>query len=126
MVTASPETFKCPACGAGLTLRAPGFSLTIVCSHCGAALDAQDPQHQRLSRHASSLKIKPLIPLGKRGTLRGEEFEVLGFMQRAVVYYGSTYEWSEYLLYNPYKGYRWLLESNGHWTFLKPLPGGPA
>lgn len=106
-------------------MRAPGVSLIVVCRHCGAALDAKDPKHQLLSRYQARLKYKPLIPLGKRGKIRGEEFEAIGFLRRKVRYSGMEYEWSEYLLYNPYKGLRWLLESNGHWTLLKPLPNPP-
>lgn len=126
MVTATPDSFKCPACGAGLTLRAPGFSQAIVCSHCRAVLLADDPQHKIISKYGSKATIEPLIPLGTRGKLRGEEFEIIGYMRKAVKYYGMTYHWSEYLLYNPYKGCRWLIESNRHWIFLKPLPGEPG
>ena len=36
-------------------------------------------------------------------------------------YSGVIYSWDEYLLWNPYKGYRWLVESNGHWVLMKTL-----
>jgi hypothetical protein len=29
---------------------------------------------------------------------------------------GITYSWREYLLFNPYKGFRYLTEYNGHWN----------
>ncbi len=51
--------------------------------------------------------------------MRGDLFEVIGFMRRAMTVEGVNYEWSEYLLFNPYKGFRWLSEYNGHWNFLK-------
>lgn len=119
------QAFNCPACGGQLQLRAPGRSLSIACQHCGAVLDAKDERHKLLSKHAQALTAKPSIPLGRRGTIRGEELEVVGYMRRRVNYYGVFYEWAEYLLHNPYKGFRWLVESNGHWTFLKPLESGP-
>jgi hypothetical protein len=32
---------------------------------------------------------------------------------------GATYPWSEYLLHNPEQGYRWLVESQGHFSVVK-------
>lgn len=117
--------FNCPSCGGALSLRAPEASLSVACEHCGSVLDAQDPKHRLLSKYKARLKHEPYIPLGKRGKIKGEEFEAIGFMRRRVRYYGTDYEWSEYLLHNPYKGFRWLLEYNGHWTFLSPLANPP-
>jgi len=36
-----------------------------------------------------------------------------------------NYEWSEYLLFSPYQGFRWLSEYNGHWNFLKTTTHHP-
>lgn len=117
--------FNCPGCGAALTIRAQGRTESIACGNCGSVIDAQDPKHQVLSKYRARIKHEPLIPLGKRGKLRGEEFECIGFMRRRVQYYGVIYEWSEYLLYNPFKGFRWLGEYNGHWTLYKTLTTPP-
>jgi hypothetical protein len=38
---------------------------------------------------------------------------------------GVAYSWHEYVLFNPYKGFRYLTEYNGHWndvSILKALP----
>ncbi len=123
MVTAA--AFDCPGCGAPTVLRAQGAVETVACEHCGSVIDARDPRHQILSRYKSKILHKPLIPLGARGTLMGEKWEAIGFMRRRTRYYGVDYEWSEYLLYNPYKGFRWLLEYHGHWTFLGPVNNPP-
>ena len=29
-----------------------------------------------------------------------------------------SYDWYEYLLYNPYNGFRYLTEYQGHWSFI--------
>ncbi len=29
-----------------------------------------------------------------------------------------NFQWREYLLFNPYKGYAFLSEYNGHWNFF--------
>lgn len=115
------KRFDCAGCGGPLVLRAEGVSESLVCPHCGAVLDARDPRHQVLARYRLKLAAPLKLPIGTRGTLRGETLEVVGCQQRAVRYYGVVYHWHEYLLWNPYKGYRWLIESNGHWTFMKDV-----
>lgn len=113
--------FDCAACGGPLTLRAEGSSESLACPQCGAVLDARDPRHQVLAKYRAKLITPPKIPIGTRGNLRGETLEVVGMQRRAVRYSGVIYAWDEYLLWNPYKGYRWLVESNGHWTLLKTV-----
>jgi hypothetical protein len=46
-------------------------------------------------------------------------------MRRTIHVDGIPYSWHEYLLFNPYKGFRYLTEYNGHWNdvaVLKALP----
>ena len=31
---------------------------------------------------------------------------------------------TEYLLYDPRKGFRWLVESDGHWSYVTAVPPG--
>lgn len=123
---AEAKTFPCPGCGSPLAVRAEGRSKAVACGYCGAVADAQDPAHKLLSKHASAVRFEPLIPLGTRGVLRGEKFECIGYMRRAVRYYGVDYEWGEYLLHNPLKGFRWLVESEGHWTLYDTLTEPPT
>lgn len=118
--------FDCPQCGGQLQLRAPGASAVIVCQHCGSVLDANDARHKKLAQYEDAVKqAKPTIPIGKRGKLDGVDWENIGFLRRRVVYYGVEYFWNEYMLYNPYKGFRWLVESDGHWNLLEPLAQAP-
>lgn len=117
--------FNCAACGGPLTLLAEGVSESLACPHCGAVLDARDPKHQVLARYRVKLGKPPTLPVGTMGTFRGEKLQVVGLQRRAVRYSGVIYSWDEYLLWNPYKGYRWLTESNGHWTLLKTVEGKP-
>lgn len=119
------SAFSCKNCGAPVTLRAPGRSDSVACGSCGSLLDARDPNHQILSEAAQRLNIKPRIALGQRGVLKGVKWEVIGFMRRCDG--TGVYSWDEYLLYNPYHGFRWLVESDGHWSFVRMLadrPGG--
>jgi len=120
------KAVSCPQCGAAVTLRALGQASAVVCESCHAILDAKDPQLQILQKFEKIVSDeRPLIPLGSRGKLRGVDYEVIGFERRSIKVDGITYSWREYLLFNPYKGFRYLSEYSGHWNDIsvcKALP----
>ncbi len=127
------RALNCPKCGAAITLHSFGQAVTVVCSSCRCILDAKDPNLAILQQfEIKTSDVKPLIPLGTRGKLRGTDYEVTGFQRRSVMVDGITYYWHEYVLFNPYKGIRYLSEYNGHWSDIsicKTLPsadGGGA
>src|SRR6201998_2168456 len=120
------KSLNCPNCGATLTVRAFGQAVTIVCDSCLCILDAQDPKLQILQKFkAATGEDPPLIPLGTRGSIRGIVYEAIGFQRRTIHVDGIPYSWHEYVLFNPFKGFRYLTEYNGHWndgSILKALP----
>jgi hypothetical protein len=117
---------NCPKCGAAIVLRSFGQAVTVVCASCHCILDAKYPNLAILQQfEAITHDVKPLIPLGTRGKLRGTDYEVVGFQRRSTRVDGITYYWHEYVLFNPYKGIRYLIEYNGHWndiSICKVLP----
>jgi hypothetical protein len=118
---------KCPSCGAAISLRSFQQAVTVVCDSCHCILDAKDPNLQILQRFKAIVgEVPPLIPLGTRGKLRGTDFEVIGFMRRSIVSEGVRYDWHEYLLFNPYKGFRYLTEYQGHWNDIVTCKDLPA
>ena len=120
------KSLTCPSCGATLTLRAFGHAVTIVCDSCHSILDAQDPRLQVLQKfEAKTGEDRPRIPLGTRGTIRGAQYEVIGFQRRTIRVEGIPYSWHEYLLFNPFKGFRYLTEYNGHWNDVSTLRALP-
>src|SRR5438270_5404249 len=121
----SVRSLNCPNCGATVTLRSFGQAINVVCSGCHSILDAQNPQVQVLQRFKAATKWDPRIPLGSRGKLRGILWEVIGFQRREIKVEGQTYGWGEYLLFNPYKGFRYLTEYDGHWNYVSPLRSLP-
>ncbi|HEY1204412.1 MAG: DUF4178 domain-containing protein [Bryobacteraceae bacterium] len=128
MSTAPPpqvKSFNCPGCGAPVVIRGFGTALSVVCGNCHSVLDAKDPNFAVLQRFQVAERIQPLIPLGTRGKIRGEPYEVVGFQVRTITEQGVDYSWDEYLLFNPYKGFRYLTQYQGHWndvTVLRTLP----
>lgn len=127
------RVLRCPSCGAPHELHAASRSQTLVCQFCESAIDLTDPTFKLLWKAKQQRKIEPDIPLNARGRLDGVEWENLGFQRRFVVVEGARYFWSEYLLYRRDMGYRYLTESQGHWSLLAPMAelprasdGGPV
>ena len=120
------KSLNCPGCGAAITLRSFTQAVTVVCDHCHSILDAQDPRLTILQKFTKAVgEDPPLIPLGARGTIRGTAYEAIGFQRRTIHVEGLPYSWHEYVLFNPYKGFRYLTEYNGHWndtSILRSLP----
>ena len=124
MVTPGVVTARalaCPSCGASITLHAEGWAVTVVCATCGAVLDALDPNLQILQRHEQRLTVTPKIPLGTRGTIDGAEREVIGCQRVTITVEGTDYSWMEYVCFNPYHGFLYLSEYEGHWNVIEKL-----
>lgn len=120
------RALNCPNCGAALTLRSFNNAVTVVCESCHSILDAKDPALQVLQRFkAAAGEDRPLIPLGTRGKIRGTDYDVTGFERRTIHVDAVPYSWHEYVLFNPYKGFRYLTEYNGHWNDVSTLRSLP-
>jgi ribosomal protein S27E len=111
---------NCPQCAGTLSLHAPDATLRVACPNCNALLDANNGKLEYL-KTLQHKQTGLVIPLGCEGTLRGDRYIVIGYMERYVVYAGKNYPWTEYLIYNPGKGFRWLVCSSGHWSFVEPI-----
>jgi len=110
------KVIDCPSCGSPIPLRALGQSVMVACARCGTQLDVSKPEIQIIQKFNEAQRAFSL-QLGARGTLRGQLFEVVGAMERIEGVYG----WQEYLLFNPYIGFRWLVHDSGHWSFCEPV-----
>ncbi len=111
------KALNCPKCGAAITLRAMGQAVSVVCGSCHSILDAKDPQLAILQAFDKIVAAdQPLIPLGTRGKIRGTDYEAIGFERRSIKVDDVRYNWHEYVLFNPYKGFRYLSEYQGHWN----------
>jgi uncharacterized Zn-finger protein len=119
----SLQQARCPQCNGALELRAPDQTKRVACPYCGALLDASRGKLAFLQL-LEKPEHAPLIPFGTRGKLDGTEWMCIGFLVRSCTVEGVRYPWEEYLLYNAARGFTWLMYSNGHWVFLKPLDAG--
>ena len=117
------KALNCSKCGGALELRAPDQAERIWCPYCGAGHDIAEGKLQYFAMLKKKGRVEPAIPLGARGTIENDVYVIAGFMQRAVKF-DIQYYWTEYLLYNESKGFRWLVHSDDHWSFVTPLRPG--
>lgn len=108
----SGRAITCHSCGGAIAVKAAGYSVTIACQYCGSLLDVANPDVQLITEYHQAAGSSAL-PLGVRGTIFGIEWEVIGYLERS----DGDAAWTEYLLFNPYGGYRWLVLSDGEWQF---------
>lgn len=111
----------CPNCGGSLELRAPDKTEHVGCPYCGALLDASDGKFKILELLSGKME-KPLLPLGATAPFEGATWTVIGFLKRSCLVEGTKYYWHEYLLYHKERGFRWLVHSDNHWTWVKAIP----
>jgi Domain of unknown function (DUF4178) len=117
----SGKSITCPSCGGTTEVRAAGYTVTLVCQYCSSVLDVANPDVQIITEYHEAAGALA-IPLGTRGDLKGVTWEVIGFLQR-----GDGYAvWDEYLLFNPYSGYRWLIDTGRGWSFGTMLTTAPT
>jgi len=107
------EDLRCAGCGNAVVLQNPA-SLSIACVSCGMGNEFSQGKLLRLFSQENQ-KGRFSIPVGTKGILEGNEYEVIGAMERS----GGGDRWSEYLLYNSTKGVCWLVCADGHWSLVK-------
>ncbi len=107
------KSFECPACGGQVELRAAGHTISAICSHCSSLIDTANDQFKIIKKDfQQSRQIK--IPIGTMGILDLVKWEVIGYVEKKDMAYPAF--WEEYLLFNPYFGFRFLVQAEGHWN----------
>ena len=122
--SASGRKFDCPGCGGTLEVRAAGYTTTVACRYCGSVIDVACPDAVLITQYHEAV-ADLAIPLGTRGTLGGVEWEAIGWQSRSAGEPGDEASWDEFLLFNPYAGYRWLVRDDGDWSFGRALESLP-
>ena len=118
--------FNCPRCGAQVQVRL-STSKSITCGSCNSLIDLGHGIGQELLLAEQSHTVRPLIALGSQGTLQGTAWQVVGFQQRRGQEPGDDehFDWSEYLLYHPQRGFAFLVDAEDGWSLVRPTTGAP-
>lgn len=116
--TGKARTFSCPNCGGSVTVKAVGLSISAVCAYCSSVIDIANDNFRILA--TANERTRPTaLTIGSKGALNGILWEIVGYMEKSDS--SEFYRWDEYLLYNPYQGFRFLVQSQGHWSLYKVL-----
>jgi hypothetical protein len=111
---------NCPKCGAANNLRGKAMTRALTCQQCKI--------YFRIGNwNAATVEFMyeepQALPLGARGKVDGFVYEVIGFVIKQE--YKYHFRWREYLVFNPFRGYAFLSEYNGHWNFVWPIEENP-
>jgi hypothetical protein len=120
---AAVEKLNCPNCGGNLERRTGIQANAIYCEYCGSGIDVSAAPYDLFTKDNWNGFGDASLSLGSTGTWDGFEYTVLGIMIREATEWAV--HWHEYLLHNPKRGYRWLINADGHWTWYTPLYEAP-
>ncbi|HEY6093362.1 MAG TPA: DUF4178 domain-containing protein [Gallionellaceae bacterium] len=95
-----------------------GHTVSAVCSHCSTVIDTANDNFRIIKKdHQSSRETD--LPIGARGVLQGVKWEVIGYVEKKDK--ASLSFWDEYLLFNPYFGFRFLIQADNHWNLASVI-----
>ncbi len=122
---ASTASLQCLACGGPIEKHGFGGTAQVSCPWCGSTLQPEPDGTLDLLLRVERQRRPSALPLHARGVIEGVEWEVIGICWREVRAMGMAYPWQEFVLYNPYEGYRWLIFSmtDHSWMLGGPLAG---
>ncbi|MBL0742030.1 DUF4178 domain-containing protein [Chryseolinea lacunae] len=119
-MSGSSYTIACPKCQTVNTVRGKAMTLALTCSSCktyfGVGKWSKD-----LTTFGTS--YEPVLPIGAKGKIDGKVYEVMGLVVKKEQKY--KYDWREYIIFNPFEGYAFLSEYNGHWNMVWPVDDVP-
>ncbi len=119
---AAGARLACPNCNGGLELRAPDQTLRVACPYCNSLVSVEGGTLAIIAEQAK--KPPPPISLGTKGTFLEGELTVIGYVARSACIEATWWPFDEYLLYAPSVGFRWLVCSDGHWSYVQPVAIG--
>jgi Zn finger protein HypA/HybF involved in hydrogenase expression len=112
----------CPNCGGPINLQVPDKAERVTCPNCDSLLDVNQGNFTWLKSLTPSPDSHQLdLQIGAEGTFYDKKYKIIGAVVRSVKVEGITYFWHEYLLYNPAIGFRWLVHSENHWSFVESV-----
>ncbi|MBC7974932.1 MAG: DUF4178 domain-containing protein, partial [Myxococcales bacterium] len=120
--TTSGARLACPNCNGALELRVPDQSLRVACPWCDHLVSVEGGTLAIIAKQARKPTIA--IPLGSKATFSEGEMTAVGHVARSAFDDGDWYPFEEYLLHAPAVGFRWLVASDGHWSYVQPVAIG--
>jgi len=114
-----PFETNCEKCNQAISITTHFQCAVFVCSGCRESYRFRNNSLINNNSRIDTKDHQEYIPLGAVGKIRKRLYKMIGFAVKKEK--GTPYRWREYLLFNPYYGYAFLAEYDGHWTFLEQL-----
>ncbi len=118
------KALQCPSCGGAIAVHDAAVQ-SVACPSCLSVLATDNENLSILHKAVAATRIEPQIALGSSGRFGGRDWIAIGFQQRVITAEGVDYPWQEYLLHHAQEGFRWLVEAEGHWSWVSPLGTPP-
>ncbi|MCR8560365.1 DUF4178 domain-containing protein [Mucilaginibacter sp. BJC16-A38] len=119
-----PQELHCPHCAKPVTLFDPEGCAYVVCSSCWSYLKYIDQKSLQTQQTLVAIRYEHILEPGAVGQIKGTDYKVLAYLEKKEG--GTNYEWREYMLYSYTKGYAFLAEYNGHWSFIAGVQHFPG
>jgi len=118
------QRLACPNCGSGIAYRA-GMATHVVCTTCHAEVNCADGTAVVLAQHAEISALPTTLTPGLSAEIEGRRWQVIGVLRMRETDSGEQSIWTEYLLFNAGRGFRWLVESDEGWDLVEVLDEWP-
>ena len=115
----------CPNCAGSVSI-AVAMATQVVCPSCASLLDCSGDRAEIIEAHRRVASFRTTIPLGAHGRIGETAYDVIGIMRCDVPDVAGEPDWTEYLLFNPKRGYLWLVETLEGWQRVTVCDAWPV
>ncbi len=119
------KALDCPNCGAPISFVA-ALATQVICPSCAAAVDCSGPTAEVIEKARKVEAIQTTLALGARAEIDGAAYTIIGLMKCADPDPEEPSDWIEYLLFNPTKGFIWLVETDEGWERVQVCDSWPS
>ncbi|EHK63083.1 DUF4178 domain-containing protein [Achromobacter arsenitoxydans] len=119
------KALDCPNCGAPISFVA-AMATHVVCPSCASAVDCSGPTAEVIEKARKVQKIRTTLALGAVAKMEGVSYTLIGLMKCADPDPEEPSSWIEYLLFNPVKGFVWLVETDEGWERVQVCDTWPS
>jgi hypothetical protein len=119
------KALDCPNCGGPISFVA-AMATQVVCPSCAAAVDCSGPTAEVIEKARKVKAIKTALSLGAVAKIDGASYTLIGLMKCADPDPEEPSDWIEYLLFNPAKGFIWLVETDEGWERVQVCDTWPS
>jgi hypothetical protein len=122
----APKQVTCTSCNTTIEVKTFPYAQSCSCPGCGTrfAFKGVGTGFKTLKKDKENDNAAS-IPLGEKGTIKGIDYEVIGYALKEEDN-AEAARWKEYVLYNRAEGYAFLSEYAGSWLYARERGNSPV